>query len=54
MVDYLQGMNNGLVDRFEAVNMCLFTSLERVADSLIDAIASAQSHDGDHPEAECA
>ncbi len=50
MVDLLQGMNNGLVDRFEAVNMWLSISLEQVADNLMDAIASARIQDEDYPE----
>ncbi len=50
IVDFLQSMNNGLVDRFEAVNMWLSTSLEQVADSLMDAIASAQIQEEDYPE----
>ncbi len=52
MVDLLQSMNNGLVDRFEAVNMWLSTSLEQVADNLMDAIASAQIQDEDYPQGE--
>ncbi len=54
MVDLLQGMNNGLVDRFEAVNMWLSTSLEQVADNLMDAIASAQMQEQDYPDGEYA
>lgn len=50
MVDMLQGMNNGLVDRFEAVNMWLPTSLEQTADSLMDAINVAQVQEEDCQE----
>jgi len=52
MADLLYAMNHALVDRFEAVNLWLPRNLEEVADSVIEAIESADTHEQDNPEEE--